>query len=590
MRSFIFIAVLLCSVILQAQVSFKTVVPQQPLVAGESFQVQYVLEDADNASSLKPPIFKNFRYVAGPNLYTGSVPSVHGSKPLRNFVYTLEATRPGRFMIPGTTIVADGQLLQSSDVWVKVITREEATLLFGRETAAMNSDYILRPGEDPYQKIRKNLFLKVQVDKRSCYAGEAVTATFKLYSRLESKSDIVKNPGFYGFTVFDMINLNDKLVAAEMLNGKVYDVHTIRKVQLYPLQAGSFTIDPMEVKNKVEFSRSVVNKKTEQEIAEGMLGGAEDEPTNKDAELFESSMASEAVTINVKPSPEKNKPAIYSGATGQFLISASLLKRELKKNEEGWLEVTISGDGNFLQLTAPAVQWPNGIEPFEPANEDKLDKTKTPLSGSRTFRYPFVCTQEGDFEIPVIGYAFFDPDSNQYKTVTTKPVRFLVKGELVKEVKAGEKKKSISNINSKASLVAGGIVAGLFLVVLGYWLFRKKEPMLVSEDAVLVNAPSVEEQLQEATQLAQHNDPAFYKELHRVIWEKLGQYFGLEGTNLKKTTLFSILAEKEINTEMISAINHILTECEAHLYTTASLESDKEQLLADARKVLENFC
>jgi len=589
MRFFFSIAFLLCSALLQAQVSFKTVVPQQPLVAGESFQVQYILEDADNASSLKPPVFKNFRYVAGPNLYTGSVPSVHGSKPLRNFVYTLEATRPGRFMIPGTTIVADGQLLQSSDVWVKVITQEEATLLFGREMAAMSSDYILRPGEDPYQKIKKNLFLKVLVDKHSCYAGEPVTATFKLYSRLESKSDIVKNPGFYGFTVFDMVNLSDKQVAAEMLNGKVYDVHTIRKVQLYPLQAGSFTIDPMEVKNKVEFSRSVVNKKTEQEIAEGMLGGAEDEPTNKDAELFESSMASEAVTINVKPSPEKNKPAIYSGATGQFLISASLLKRELKKNEEGWLEVAISGNGNFLQLTAPGVQWPSGIETFEPANEDKLDKTKTPLSGSRTFRYPFVCTREGGFEIPAISYAFFDPDSNQYKTVTTKPVRFLVKGELVKEVKAGENKKSISSINSKASLVAGGIVAGLFLVVLGYWLFRKKEPVVVRVDEVLVNAPSVEEQLQEATQLAVHNDPAFYKELHRVIWQKLGQYFGLEGTNLKKTTLFSILAEKEINTEIISAITNILTECEAHLYTTASLESDKEKLLADARKVLECF-
>lgn len=590
MRLFLTISAFLCSVILQAQVRFKTVVPQQPLVAGESFQVQYILEDTDNASSLKPPVFKNFRYVAGPNLYTGSVPSVHGSKPLRNFVYTLEATRPGRFMIPGTTIIADGQLLQSSDVWVKVITKEEATLLFGREMAALSSDYFLRPGEDPYQKIKKNLFLKVWVDKRSCYAGEPVTATFKLYSRLESKSDIVKNPGFYGFTVFDMVNLADKQVATEMLNGKVFDVHTIRKVQLYPLQAGVFTIDPMEVRNKVEFSRSVVNKKTEQVIAEGMLGGSEEEPANKNAEVFESSMSSEAVTINVRPSPEKNKPALFNGATGNFSISAALAKNELRKNEEACLEITISGEGNFLQLTAPAVPWPSGIEAFEPAYKDKLDKTKIPLSGSRTFRYPFVCTLEGDFEIPSIGYAFFDPDSKQYKTITTRPVPFLVKGELVKEVKSGEKKKSISSINRKASLIAGGIVAVLFLIVIGFWLFIKKETISVREDKVLVNAPSVEELLQEAIKLAQHNDPAFYKELHRVVWEKLGTHFGLEGTNLKKTTLFTILAERGFNPEMMAAINQILTECEANLYTTASLESDKEQLLADARKVLEKFC
>ena len=109
------------------------------------------------------------------------------------------------------------------------------------------------------------------IDKKTCYAGEPVVATFKLYSRLQSKSDIIKNPGFYGFSVHDMINLDDKMVNTEEFNGKEFDVHTIRQVQLYPLQAGIYTIDAMEVKNKVEFSRSVVNKKAEQEIIEGVV-------------------------------------------------------------------------------------------------------------------------------------------------------------------------------------------------------------------------------------------------------------------------------------------------------------------------------
>ena len=581
-------SLLLC-IALQAQVSFKTVVPQQPVVAGESFQVQYVLEDAESASSLKPPVFKNFRYVAGPNLYTGSVPSVHGSKPLRNFVYTIEATRPGRFMIPGTTVVADGQLLQSSDVWVQVITKEEATLLFGRETAAMSSDYILRPGEDPYQKIKKNLFLKVLVDKRSCYTGEPVTATFKLYSRLESKSDIVKNPGFYGFTVFDMVNLTDKQVAAEMLNGKVYDVHTIRKVQLYPLQAGSFTIDPMEVKNKVEFSRSGVNKKTEQEIAEGMLGSSEDEPTNKNAEVFESSMSSEAVTITVKPSPEKNKPASFNGATGHFSISASLMKNEIRKNEEAWVEVSLTGNGNFLQLTAPAIQWPSGVEAFDAASNDKLDKTKIPLAGSRSFRYPFVCAAEGEYVIPAIEFSFFDTDSNRYRTVSTKPVQFVVKGEAAKKEIKTTNKNSISSINSRVSRIAGGIVLGLLVIVLGYWLLRKKET--VAEKVVEEQQPSIttDELLQRAVQLAAINDPGFYSELHHITWNRLGEYFGLEGTAMNRAGLFELMEQKNTPQEIKISLDFILNSCEAHLYTTASLDTGKQLLLAEAEKVLEHF-
>jgi hypothetical protein len=48
-------------------------------------------------------------------------------------------------------------------------------------------------------------------------------------------------------------------VETKKLNGQVYDVHTVKKVQLYPLYAGKFEIDPMEVKSKVSFSRSAVN-------------------------------------------------------------------------------------------------------------------------------------------------------------------------------------------------------------------------------------------------------------------------------------------------------------------------------------------
>jgi len=260
-----------------SQISFKTIVPQQPIVAGESFQVQYVIEDGEKTMSVKPPVFSNYRFVAGPNIYMGSVSTVNGVKPLKNAVYTLEAIRPGKFNIPGASIIVNGRMIRSNDALIQVISKEEAVKKFNKENGINPSDYFLRPGENAYEKIRQNLFVKVLVDKKSCYVGQPVLATFKLYSRLESKSDIVKNPGFYGFTVYDMVNLADKEMVTENVNGKLFDVHTIRKVQLYPLQSGVFTIDAMEVTNKVEFSKSSVNKKTEQEIDEGVVGRDVDE-------------------------------------------------------------------------------------------------------------------------------------------------------------------------------------------------------------------------------------------------------------------------------------------------------------------------
>src|SRR5690349_17430689 len=104
MRKTVFISFLLAfALCTRAQVAFKTVIKDGPVVVGESFQVQYVLEDIDRTSDFSPPEFKNFNLVGGPYIYNGSAYGTDGSKKLKNFVYTLEAIKPGRFMIAGAT-------------------------------------------------------------------------------------------------------------------------------------------------------------------------------------------------------------------------------------------------------------------------------------------------------------------------------------------------------------------------------------------------------------------------------------------------------------------------------------------------------
>src|SRR3569833_2108854 len=70
----------------------------------------------------------------------------------------------------------------------------------------VDRDIVLKPGENPKEKIRKNLFLKVQVDKTTCYVGEPIVATYKLYSRLSSESKVTKRPSLNGFSVYDMVD------------------------------------------------------------------------------------------------------------------------------------------------------------------------------------------------------------------------------------------------------------------------------------------------------------------------------------------------------------------------------------------------
>ena len=201
---------LLSNACVHAQKDFQTIVTQGPIVAGESFQVQYVLEETDKENEFIAPDFKEFGFVSGPNIYTGSVYGSGGTRKLKNIVYTLVAARPGKFILPGAAARVENKLIKSGNVLLEVISRAEAYKRSRQvDSRERNEDIFLSPGEDAYAKIQRNLFLKVLVDKRTCFVGEPVTAIFKLYSRLDSKSDIVKNPGFYGFTVQDMINLEN---------------------------------------------------------------------------------------------------------------------------------------------------------------------------------------------------------------------------------------------------------------------------------------------------------------------------------------------------------------------------------------------
>lgn len=582
----------LFAMLAKAQISFKTIVPQLPIIEGESFQVQYTIEDGDKTMNVKPPVFNNFRLVAGPNTYVGNVSNVNGIKPLINAVYTLEALRPGRFSIPGASIYVNGRIFRSNDVFVQVISKSEANSnkYYPDNISGRNpSDYFLRPGENPYGKIRQNLFVKVMLDKKICFVGEPVLATFKLYSRLESKSDIIKNPGLYGFTVYDMVNLGDKELETEKVNGKLFDVHTIRKVQLYPLQAGVFSVDAMQIKNTVVFSRSAVNKKTEQEIEEGILGNSDNEMQEEGTEVYETDISTEPVTITVKPLPVKNQPAVFSGAIGRFTITSTLLKNNLSKNEEGVLEIIISGKGNFIQLSAPVIQWPAGIEAFDPMVRDSLDKTTIPLKGSRTFRFPFVCTRPGTYQIPGVNFSFFDADSNNYKTIITKYNEAIVTNEdkpsLVEEVQ----KTSIAEKSEKPARTAGIIVVSLVLLILLYWIVRKKEPEKPPQQTLTTAQLTLEKLLEPAYEVVQHEGCLFYSTLYDIIWKFAAVQFNLYGSEMNKETLAVKLEEAGIESDISGKLLLLLKECEAAMFTTASLINDRHSMLSETKKVFEDI-
>ena len=571
----------------QAQVAIKTVVTAGPILVGESFRVQYIMEDVSEADEFYQPDFKGLRYVRGPDIYPGTAFGPDGPRKLKNVLYTLVATRAGKVIVPGAGARINGELVKSEDAVIEVLTIDQAVQRSMKKVVIpTNQEYFLHPGEDPYDKIRRNLFMTVSVSKKACYVGEPIVATFKLYSRLESRSDIIKNPGFYGFTVQDMVNLNDNSISIETIKGKKFDVHTVRKVQLYPLQSGSYTIDPMEVKNKVEFSKSAVVKKTEQEIIEGVVP-EEEYSSRGNIEVFENQMNTVPLTIQVKALPEANRPEEFNGATGKFSISSTLEKADLARNEEGDLVINIRGKGNFTQLSAPHIEWPAGLEGFDPEVNDSLDIGVAPMEGTRRFRFRFVSAKPGHYDIPAVQMTFFDPDTNSYKTIST--------GAVAVNIGNRENERELANNTQVTSISKRGLpwawisLSALMVVLSAIFLWfikRKRIDIKADPSAPTYQVPGIEEILQPARVTVEGEDRKFYATLRDCIWHYFVIHFSLSGSRMSKYELSAAMRQKGIDSASEQTLLQILDRCETGMFTTAEMGADKQQLIVDAKSVL----
>ena len=560
-----------------AQVNFRAVVPQRPIAPGESFQVQYIIQNAEKVSDFSPPPFQGFRVVSGPHLYSGD-----GPVSQKNLVVTLAAIREGNFKIPGASCMADGKFERSNEVMIRVMSQKEID----------ETSYFLKQGEDPFQKIRENLFLKLTIDKSTCFVGEPLVATFKLYSRLQSKSNIIKNPGFYGFSVYDMINVNDQEQSEEKLGGHWFDVHTILKVQLYPLQAGEFTIDPMELANEVEFSRGVVNKKPEQEVTENMYGNKPDDNESRNAEVYKINIKTDPVTVRVRPLPVKNVADTFAGAVGNFSIHAFVEKDSVSKNEEDSLIITISGVGNFQRVGAPQINWPKDIEFFEPAIKDTLNKGQVPLTGERRFRYIFLSNKPGQYTIPSVSFSFFDLSTRSYKTVVSKPTSFFVKEKIKKE----QLPAIPVAVDQGNELKWWWIAATMTTLIVAIFIFLRRRQTITNRYDELkklevpANGPvPVEEILMPVGSTLNKENKVFFKELERAVCNYFEDRIPAFRANMSKSELATILDRKGVKPELINRLMTFLHQCEAAVYTNAEMNVNKPELLQQCQQILESI-
>ncbi len=549
--------------------SFTTRVSAKVIGKKDVVQLEYVAENLD-LLELVLPVFKNWTIVSGPNFSSNRLQTGNIVKQETIFTLILQPLASGQLTIPGAKATVDNRTKLSNVVTVEVkntdhvqgntpamgAPRQSAPAFPPMDEEDINDEQVLKGSESARDKIKDNLLVRLDVNKKSSYVGEPLLVTYKLYTRIRSQSRVVKQPTFKGCTVLEMTS-DDPLPQHENIGGKRYNVYIIRQVQLIPLQAGPLLLPETSVENTVTFYRA------------SSLNYRDlfyNNPSSKPEELtvtFKNAPAQ----VEVKPLPQP-APANFNGAVGNFTLALNTSDGSDASTNGNVLLLSISGEGNLQQSKAPQVTWPKGMEGFEPTENEEINKQVFPVKINKTFSYPYVASKNGRYAIAPIEFTYFDPAKNKYITVISNPINLnVVKATNKIYPQTFENKGSV--FYNRLYLVLG---LGLIALLIGLILYHRRTKKVVAQPTppilkqeVIAAAPYVDTDqfIFQVRELEPNNDgPAFYKQLHRSIsaW-LLGKY------NISVSEIDAFSEQNSDKAVALQKLSSVLQNCSLGMYT-----------------------
>ncbi|MFZ4059139.1 MAG: BatD family protein [Ferruginibacter sp.] len=583
----------------------------QPVVGKEDvIELRFTVINAKSITKFTPPSLKGFKQVSSPVEESGSNIFNNQMVQFSGIVYLLRANTTGNFVFGSATVIADGKTLQSKPVKIKVVKQSDVPQqnangffpqmpgfdLQPQPNPEAYTDYILKKGETVQGKVKNNLFIKVETDKQTCFIGEPIQVTYKLFTRLKTESNLIRNPAFNGFSVIDLPNENQN--TAEKMGSTEYNVYTLRKVQLYPLQAGKFELESAEVNNQVYFleegyAKSIGGNLEEvfSDFARGAIGG--------EGIIHEAvTLTSTPVVIEVKALPaEPDNRELFKGAVGDFTLEAQLAQAQITTDDEGILMISISGNGNMPLVNMPEIKWPSGIETYEPKVEEALNKSTIPVSGIKKFIYPFTISTPGTYALPVIHFRYFNPVLKRYVTDSIQQLKItVIKGD-------GTKKRTQEITNKKTSTSFTAlmftnrwiiIVPVILIVVIGLMMWLRKEKnqqKFASTQQQLVvelEKPAPVEFIQRnlflrTEQLLQEPDSkAFYTTINSESKQMLCEKLNLPITTSSAKAFTDAALQLNVQESIVQEMQALLSAIEASVYAPEGFATPRLALYEQA--------
>jgi hypothetical protein len=585
--------------------SLSASVSRNPVAVGEQFQLTFTLNA--NGNNFEGPSLSDFFVLSGPN-QSSSVQIINGSiSQSLSFTYYLQAKSEGQFKIGPASIISNGKKLESPPFTLTVVK--------GQQQA--------QPGQQQQPQQRQesegiggnDVFIRALVDKTNVYRGEAISITYRLYTRVQLVNYAISKAatlnGFYTQDIPMPSQLDISKV--ETLNGVQYNYGDIKKVIAFPQQSGTLTVDPMEGEC---IARVRVQRKRNPNDPFDIFNDPffNDPFFGRGVRDVKVALASAPVKVTVKDLPP-GAPSSFNGMVGKFTFEAKTDKEVTNANDAVSLKIKLSGKGNIKLFEAPKPDIPPGIETYEPKQNDNLSVTASGVSGTRTYEYLLIPRNEGAFEIPPIEFSYFDLEKKAYQTFRSPVLKLQVKkgtsgspatvalsptrsevqllGKDIRFIKTAP----VTFIPMAHSVTAGArwwIMALIPVVLTIILLVLKNRIESLQSDTALMRsrrASSIAGKKLSAAKkhLDKNEHKKFYAEVTRALWEFAAGKLNIPSSSLSKETVTEELKKRLVPDEVIQQFNQTMDACEMSHYAGGYNPQSSAAVYADAVKVISSL-
>ncbi|MBD3224477.1 MAG: hypothetical protein GF313_07095 [Caldithrix sp.] len=576
------------------ELTIESYVDRNPVAVNQRFN--FSIEIAGQSAGLPEvdfPDLNPFNILAGPNQST-SIKVVNGAMTSsKTYSFILMARKAGEYKIGQATVKHEGKTYSTSPIKL-VVTKSGQTNPPPKNNNSQKRNDVEIAGQ--------SLYIKTDISKTDVYLGQEIDLEYKVYFRVNIRDNAIDAlPSYTGFWNETFETPSRSRIRNEVINGVNYNVATIRKVALFPTKTGKITIEPMTMTFEV-----LVRSNRRRSLFDNFF----DDPFGR---TVQKSVSSQPITVNVKPLPQKGKPASFSGAVGDFDLNVSVDKQRTQVNEAIALNVTINGQGNIKLLDLPQVIVDQDIEMYDPKISSTINNKGGRIRGSKSAEYILIPRLEGNFEIKPIRFSYFDPLKETYKALSHPviPLNILPGKQqatnMSSETAIGSRRevsllgKDIRFIKQHSEFMPKGYqpyttttyqlnFVAAFLLFIAFFLYNDHQAKLQSDIRLARSRRAgkiAAKHLAEAKRMISRQESTeFYKAVSRALQGFLRDKLNIGLTDFSARNIREKLNEQNVDDPLIKDYLDLLNECDYNQYARASASADERKAFYERAKSL----